>query len=98
MYKKVLLLPNAIPLPRLLPNIIPALQLAPISLKPPSCKDCLFSISNTKNNQLRCTKFYAKNKSKKYSDYDYEYAIKCRNDETKCGKNGRYFLPIITYY
>lgn len=104
MNKKVLLLPKNISQLRLLPNNhIPTLRLNP---KPPSpsCKNCIFSVietSNTKKpnlNQLKCTKFFAKNRNNNYFEYDYEYASECRDDNTKCGKHGRYFIPINAYY
>jgi len=106
MTKKLLLLPKQIQLLRLLPSNHMSLQLKP-SYKPPSCKDCIFSVleNNTKNpnfNQLKCTKFLAKNKPIKYKynhfNCQYEYVSECRNNETKCGKNGRHFIPINAYY
>lgn len=83
-------------------KFLPTLRLSDNSFKPPSCNDCIFSISdkdfsnNSCSNKLKCTKFI--DETQNNGKVNYQYAFKCRSDENKCGKNGRYFIPINAYY
>lgn len=71
--------------------------------KNPSCMDCLFCISASSKNkkgehihQYKCTKFNPRNKITQ--QIAYENISDCRNDENKCGKSGKYYIPFRTLY
>ena len=60
----------------------------------PSCKNCIYFNPKYTNNDFtssltRCTKFGDKNILT--DEITYDFADSCRNDETKCGKEGKYF-------
>jgi hypothetical protein len=60
----------------------------------PSCKNCIYFNPNNINNDFtssltQCTKFG--NKDILTDVITYDFANSCRNDETKCGKKGKYF-------
>lgn len=60
----------------------------------PSCKNCIYFNPSYINNDFtssftRCTKFGSKDILTDVITYD--FADSCRNDETKCGKEGQYF-------
>ena len=60
----------------------------------PSCKNCIYFNPKYTNNDFtssltRCTKFGDKNILT--DEITYDFADCCRNDETKCGKEGKYF-------
>jgi hypothetical protein len=67
----------------------------------PACKNCIYYNPETFNNDFtsplnKCSKFGEKNIIN--DKIKYEYADTCRNEETKCGKEGKYFVkePNIT--
>ena len=60
----------------------------------PSCKSCVHFRPDTFNIDFtstlsKCNNFGYKNIIT--DEITYDYADSCRNDETKCGKEGRYF-------
>lgn len=60
----------------------------------PSCKNCIYYKSNILNNDFtstfnKCEKFGEKNIVTDIITYN--FADFCRNDENKCGKEGKYF-------
>jgi hypothetical protein len=60
----------------------------------PSCKSCIYFNPNYINNDFtsyltQCTKFGNKDILTDVITYDFAYS--CRDDETKCGKEGKYF-------
>ena len=60
----------------------------------PSCKNCIYFNPNYIHNDFtssltRCTKFG--NKDILTDEITYDFADSCRNDETKCGNEGKYF-------
>ena len=71
----------------------------------PSCKNCKYynpSHYNDFTSLNKCNKFGEKNIIT--DEITYNYADTCRNDESKCGKDGKYFekesnvnLKIIKY-
>jgi hypothetical protein len=90
---------NPKPLLMLISRAQPPLLLLPKQIKQtPSCLDCLFCVSElTKNKKgryvtaFKCTRFTKK-------DNTYYDIFKCRNDENKCGKSAKLFLPIDACY
>ena len=65
-----------------------------INIKLPSCKNCIYYAPNMQNNDFtsllnKCNNFGEKNIVT--DKINYEYAINCRKNETKCGKKGKYF-------
>jgi hypothetical protein len=60
----------------------------------PSCRNCVHYKASTYNNEFTsllntCEKFGEKNIVT--DEIKYNYADTCRNDETKCGHEGKYF-------
>ena len=60
----------------------------------PSCKNCIYYKPSFLNNDFtstfnKCDKFGEKNIIT--DEVTYNFADFCRNDETKCGKEGKYF-------
>jgi hypothetical protein len=60
----------------------------------PSCKNCIYYKPNIVNNDFtsifnKCEKFGEKNIIT--GKIEYNFVDLCRNDETKCGKEGKYF-------
>jgi hypothetical protein len=60
----------------------------------PSCKNCIHFNHNIYNNSFSSSL----NKCEKFGEKDivtdkitYDFADSCRNDESKCGKDGKYF-------
>ena len=69
----------------------------------PSCLDCLFCIYEASKNrkgqyiyQYKCTQF--KPRLKPTQIIAYENITQCRNDENKCGKSGKYYVPFLSLY
>jgi hypothetical protein len=59
----------------------------------PSCKNCIYyelKNDDAYSNLNKCTKFGTKNIIN--DKINYEYADFCRNDESKCGLEGKYFV------
>lgn len=66
----------------------------------PDCKSCVYfqprdSDSEFANKFSRCNKFGKKNLIT--GEIDYNYADLNRNDETKCGEKGRYYIEEPNY-
>lgn len=69
----------------------------------PSCVNCVHFIECNPNKSGRCKLFYKKNILTGRIEYEYasflqidayEYTSVCRKDNNKCGKYGRYFIPL----
>ena len=62
-----------------------------------SCKNCIHFRPRRFNTEKsvfllgKCTRFYEEDMTQK--TIVYELATECRNDENKCGKEGKYFEP-----
>jgi hypothetical protein len=63
------------------------------------CFQCKYFIPYQSINKNEIIHFAKCARFKKIHDYtnvfDYEYTIKCRKDENKCGMIGKYFRPTI---
>ena len=58
----------------------------------PSCRNCIYyehKYENNYSNLNKCNKFGVKNIIS--DEIKYDYADSCRNDESKCGIQGKYF-------
>ena len=73
--------------------------------KNPSCMDCLFCISELKKNkkgaymyEYKCTQFKTQTTNKITKNIAYQNISECRNDENKCGKLGKYYVPFSSFY
>jgi hypothetical protein len=59
----------------------------------PSCRNCMYYKPSTHNDFSsslnRCEKFGTKDIIS--DEIDYDFASYCRNDEDKCGKDGKFF-------
>ena len=58
----------------------------------PSCRNCIYYepiFDNDLSNLNKCNKFGVKNIIS--DEITYDYANSCRNDENKCGIEGKYF-------
>ena len=58
----------------------------------PSCKNCIYydpKYNNDYSNINKCNKFGVKNIIS--DEINYDFADSCRNDESKCGIQGKYF-------
>lgn len=71
----------------------------------PSCMNCLFCISEFKKYkkheyilEYKCTQFKNEIKNKITKNISYENIFECRNDENKCGKSGKYYVPFSNLY
>lgn len=97
---------NKKPLLRLMSGIQSRLLLAPKTLDMNiSCMDCISCISVstkiTRNGyafEYKCTQFKTETKNKITKIITYDNISECRNDENKCGKSAKYFIPFRNLY
>jgi len=58
------------------------------------CANCKYWLVDFTQEQPQCKQFLSFNREEKV--FRYEYSKIVRNDETLCGRKGKYFTPIVS--